>query len=200
MTILSDDTQGLGTESGPRAQETGACGGTAIAPTWRDAVRGVTGLSRPKGLTDRDVAAVYGLLEQLRAELEAPATAADEDVLASFARTVLLEWRLARAVFGQGALRKNGDARPALGELRQVIRLKVDLLSRLRFRNGKPPRKTLDAYLAGRRGEGVTAPGEAIASGADRPVGRAVDRPAAPRGRDEAGDSGDGRADQGGLE
>lgn len=143
-----------------------------LSVPWKEAVRGLTGTKTPKNIPDDEVAAVYGLVGELRADLAAPATASDEGTLASIARLQLLEWRLSRTVFQSGAIRKNGDVRPALTELRQIMRLKSDLLARLRFRDAKSARKTLDSYLADR----TQAQGAPIAPADGSEVAPAPDR------------------------
>jgi hypothetical protein len=101
-----------------------------------------------------EVAGAYGWVSALRADLEHEPTAADESILASIARLQLLELRLSRTIFGHGAVRRNGEVKPALTELRGVIRLKADLLRQLTFRDGTKPMATLEHYLATRVPQG----------------------------------------------
>jgi hypothetical protein len=117
---------------------------------WRSAIGGLLGVSKPKGIPAPEVAAVYAFVEELRADLAAPPTAADEATLASLARVSLLELRFSRAVFSKGGITRAGDVKGVTVELRQLVRLKVDLLAKLRFRSRRTREKRItDARLVG---------------------------------------------------
>ena len=110
-------------------------------PDWALIFQHATGSSRLTGSkAERDALAAW--LCALEADLVDPPNAADRSVLGSLARVALLELRLARECFNRGLIRDRVEIRPALPELRQVIRLKADLLSRLNFR--RDPRKVDD--------------------------------------------------------
>ncbi len=185
MTPLPDE-QAVGvTEACPAVPENRASD-PSVPAAWKTAIRALAGTRRIVNVPADEIEAVYGLVAQLREDLFATATAADETVLASLARIQLLEWRLARHVFGNGALRKNGDVRPSLVELRQVVRLKADLLTRLRFRDGAKPEKTLNGYLAERAT--ASAPRHApTGDSSDAVVAPSADRAASPPGRSDGG-------------
>src|SRR5437867_12946362 len=89
-------------------------------PPWENAIRAVSGSSRPINIPERELAAVREWVGELEADLTEPPSAADKSLLASLARLALLELRLARSAFIKGTLRKTGEVRPAVVELRQV--------------------------------------------------------------------------------
>lgn len=64
--------------------------------------------------------------------LDGPPTAGDLANVGSLVRCQVLEWRLARSVFARGVTRAgSGEVKPALAELRQIMKLKASLLREL---------------------------------------------------------------------
>src|SRR5260221_2562586 len=111
--------------------------GLEVAPgkPWQDIIRGIAGASKPRNLMPAEVAAVREWTATLEAELAETPGAADLAVLSSLGRIALLELSLSRNVFEKGGvLREGGEVKETLVELRQLIRLKADLLGRLDFR------------------------------------------------------------------
>jgi hypothetical protein len=142
---------------------------------WERAIRAVSGASRAINIPAAELAAVQGWVADLEADLTEPPSAADKSILASLARLALLELRLSRSVFVKGAVRKTGEVRPAIVELRQVVRLKADLLARLSFRAGPKPVQDLRTLWSG-AGE----PEDGERSGPDPGASPDGDRPRAP--------------------
>jgi len=146
---------------------------------WRAVVQGLSGASRVRRVLPAEVAAVQAWLAQLELDLTHPATSADVSLLGSIGRCAILETRLARIVFERGAFKRGGEVRPAIGELRAIIRLKSDLLARLEFR--REPRKLVDLRDAWRDTSTRTeAAGATNGDSAPSVPTRGADRAAAP--------------------
>lgn len=98
---------------------------------WRAAILGAAGLVDVPNVSPDEVKAVAGWVAAMRDELESP-TAADDALLGTLGRIALIELRLSRHVYSKGAVTARGEVRPALAELRQVQRLKAEVLRDVR--------------------------------------------------------------------
>lgn len=147
----------------------GTDGGASL--TWLQVIQNVSGGCKPRGIPPVELEALALAMLQLETELAPPVLVADRMILGSIARTLVFEHRMFRLSSDRGVLRSNGDIRPSLPEFRSLAKLKADLLGRLRFRDGKTPKTTLDDFLRGR-----TAAGTVNAKGAGAGNGIAVVR------------------------
>jgi hypothetical protein len=114
---------------------------------WELAVQAPFGAMKPINTPRRELVAVAHALAALEVELVQPVLASDRLTLGSIGRVLLLEHRAFR-LSARGIERPSGDVRPVVVEFRQLARLKVDLLARLRFRRGGKNIPSIEAILA----------------------------------------------------
>lgn len=147
--------------SGPGADVSTRSGEPEREP-WKALLTALAGASPVPGLQAQEVAALAEWVTALEADLAEPPTAADLSLLGSIARTAYLELRLSRVVFDRGVTSNRGaKVKPALTELRAMIRLKADLLARLSFK--REPQKVpgiRERWGAGGNGDGSPGPAE----------------------------------------
>lgn len=162
----------------------------AQSEPWEAAIQAVAGACRVRNIPPQELAAVASAMQALEAELEEPIRVADRLMLGTLARVVLLEHRASRLSFERGILTAGGEIRPTVGEYRQLARLKLDVLGRLRFKPGKPG-ETLTEILR-------TPPPAAAAASAprhdahdDQDVAEGLDRATARQDASDAGQPAD---------
>ena len=103
---------------------------------WATVLLKPGGACDPRRFHHGETRAVCAWLDVMRNELEPPVTSGDIAILGSIGRVSLIELRLARSVAVHGITDTAGHPKQTAAELRAYVRLKADLIGKLRFRRG----------------------------------------------------------------
>ena len=106
--------------------------------SWRIVLLRPQGAGGPTNVPPEELDAVITWLGELEESLTDPSPV-DLSLLGSLGRISLLELRLARSVFKDGAMTSKGAVKSALTELRATTILKLKILSRLPARSKARP-------------------------------------------------------------
>jgi len=104
------------------------------SPPWLALIRSPTGYNAPRNVPKAEREAIAMWLLDLEHELDHPATPQDHAILGALGQQKLIQMRLAREAF-RTTKSKGGEIRQSVSELRQVTKLIIDMLGRLRFKS-----------------------------------------------------------------